>query len=104
MPPGKFWRAIFPVGLLSSPLFNLAPLIVLLAGLSISAHGAVLLWAIVSTAAMLLTWTVLYGEAKQPMLLGLLYPIGSVITLWIFVGAIARGSRVAWKGRLYQAR
>jgi chlorobactene glucosyltransferase len=104
LPPGRFWRITFPFGLLLSPLFNLAPLVVLLVGLSVSAHGAVLLWAIVSTAAVLLMWMVLYDEAKQPMLLGVLYPIGSAVTLYIFVSAIARGPRVKWKGRVYHAR
>lgn len=94
----------FPFGLLLSPLFNLAPVVVLLAGLLISAHGAVLLWAIVSTAAMLLMWMVLYGEAGQPILLGLLYPIASLVTLYIFLRAIVRGPRVEWKGRAYTAK
>ena len=104
LPPGKFWRVTFPFGLLLSPLFNLAPLVVLLVGLLVSELGPILLWAIVATAALLLMWIVLYGEANQQMLLGLLYPVGSVITLWIFVRAIVRGPSVTWKGRAYQAR
>lgn len=104
LPPGTFWRITFPFGLLLSPLFNLAPLVVLVVGLSVSAHGAVLLWAIVATAALLLMWIVLYGEVKQSMLLGFLYPVGSVITLWIFVRAIVRGPQVEWKGRAYTAK
>jgi chlorobactene glucosyltransferase len=103
LPPGKFWRVTFPFGLLLSPLFNLAPLVVLLVGVSVNAHGAVLLWAIVATAALLLMWIVLYGDAGQTMLLGLLYPIGSLVTLYIFVRAIARGPQVEWKGRAYTA-
>jgi chlorobactene glucosyltransferase len=104
LPPGRFWRVTFPFGLLLSPLFNLAPVVVLVVGVLAGAHGAVLLWAIVATAATLLMWMVLYGEAEQPMLLGLLYPVASALTLYIFVRAIGRGRRVSWKGRSYQAR
>ena len=33
----------------------------------------------------------------------LLYPLGLAVLLYIAVGAVARGNRVAWKGRRYES-
>lgn len=96
---------IFPLSLLSYPVLQLLPPVVLLLALAgIREPGErTLLWAGIATTATLATWALLYRRIGRPLWYALLYPVGAAVLLWIIVGAIARGRRVAWKGREYQA-
>ncbi|CAN5362608.1 hydroxychlorobactene glucosyltransferase CruC [soil metagenome] len=96
-------RLIFPVALVTPPLFTLAPSVALSLSLAGLASGAVLLWAIVATAATLLVWMVIYMDEGESPFLGLLHPLGAIVTLFILVRAILRGSRVQWKDRVYRS-
>lgn len=96
-------RLIFPLALITPPLVVLAPSVGLLLALAGLLPGAVLLWAIVATASTLLAWAVIYMDEGESPLLALLHPLGAALTLFIFLRAIVRGSRVQWKDRVYRS-
>ena len=97
-------RAAFlmPVLLPLPFLMQLAPPVLLIAGLLWSLP-ALLVWAAIATAATLFTWIVSYHVARLPLWYALLYPLGAAMTLYIALSAVWRGSRVEWKGREYQS-
>lgn len=43
----------------------------------------------------------IYWFSEQSVIYALLYPIGLLALLYIAIGAVLRGSKVAWKGREY---
>ncbi|NUQ19819.1 MAG: glycosyltransferase, partial [Gemmatimonadaceae bacterium] len=106
LPPLRGTRAVFPVALLVFPLAELAPVTALLtraAGM-FWLGGATLLWAWTSTTALLVWWLAAYLRARRSPLWAPLFPLGATVLLWIILGAIVRGKRVAWKGREYHSR
>ena len=58
---------------------------------------------IVSTL-MLGWWMLVYWWMDAPVRYALLYPLGALVFLGILILSLARGRRVAWKGRQYLAR
>jgi hypothetical protein len=103
MPAGALGRAVFPLALLAPALFGLVPPIVLVLGLlGVVGHGA-LLWASIATGANLVWWLLVYAWLRASLLYALLHPLGAAVWLYIAAGAIARGRRVRWKGREYEA-
>jgi chlorobactene glucosyltransferase len=96
-------RAIFPLLLVTPPLLQLVPVAMLPFAAAGLFPATVLLWAIIATAAMLLSWIVIYMDDGQSPLWGLLYPAGAVLTLFILVRAIVRGRNVSWKDRSYRS-
>jgi chlorobactene glucosyltransferase len=96
-------RLIFPLALITPPLFVVAPSAILILSVTGMLSGAVLLWAIVTTAATLLAWTVIYMDEGESPFLGLLHPMGAIVTVFILLRAIVRGSRVQWKDRIYRS-
>ena len=65
------------------------------------ARAPTVAWAAVAAAASLVYWGIAYRKLALSPLYALTYPLGSGVLLWIVLGAIARGSRVSWKGRDY---
>jgi hypothetical protein len=55
----------------------------------------------ISCAATLIWWIVVYLAARENPLYALLYPLGALMLLYIFLTAVIRGRRVSWKGRTY---
>ncbi|HEX2778437.1 MAG TPA: glycosyltransferase family 2 protein [Gemmatimonadaceae bacterium] len=105
LPPSRILRIFFPLSLLAPPLAELAPPVVLAlraVGIASLSAGA-LAWAGAATAALLAWWLTFYTRARRSPAWALLFPLGAAVLLWIFVGAIMRGRRVAWKGRSYRA-
>ena len=101
IPFGKLGRTLFPIVLLMPPLMQLVPIgAVLLAPFGL-AGGAFLLWASLSVFATLLWWIVVYATTRENPLYALLYPLGALVLLYIFVTAVISGRRVTWKGRQY---
>lgn len=96
-------RLVFPFLLLLPALLELAPVVTLAAVAFGLLPGPVLLWAIVASAATLLAWTIIYMDEGESPLLGLLYPLGAALTLFIFTRAIVRGRNVSWKNRAYRS-
>ncbi len=103
VPFGSVGRAIYPIALVLTPLFSLAPVVALLAALVGMAPGA-LAWSATATAAMVLWWALTYRQLDEPAYYALLYPLGSAMLLYICVRAVLRGRRVEWKGREYVTR
>ena len=100
---GRVGRMLFPVLLLVGPLFPLAPLIVLVAGLAGVFSFPFVLWAALATVATTLSWAIVYLALDESPAYALAWPLGATVLLYIFVTAIARGERVMWKGRAYRA-
>jgi hypothetical protein len=49
-------------------------------------------------------WILVYTTVTENPLYALLYPLGAVMLLYIFVTAVIRGRKVSWKGRTYIAQ
>ncbi len=101
VPMGWVGQIAFPFMLLLAPMIVFVPPLVLLAGLLVHVPGAVFLWAAISSVALLTWWVSVYLTAKESPLYALLTPVGAIVIFYIFLRAIARGRRVAWKGRQY---
>lgn len=108
VPFGSAGRALLPVVLLAGPLASIAPPLVLI----LAAFGLVsntwLVWSIITTIATVLWWIQVYVRAPvvgptRALRFAALYPLGSLILLYIIVRAVIRGRRVEWRGREYVA-
>lgn len=105
VPFGRIGRTMLPLFLLMPPLMELLPpFALLLAALGVGASSTLLLWAVISCAATLIWWIVVYLTTGENPLYALAYPLGALVLLYIFVTAVIRGRRVTWKGRTYIAR
>ena len=103
-PGGRLGRLFTPVGLLVAPMFILAPAIALIAALLGVGPPGLLTASLVAVAAELGFWAIVYrGFSRMSPLWALTFPLGASVLLYIFVRALARGSRVEWKGREYRA-
>jgi hypothetical protein len=84
---------------------ELLPLLALvLAAAGLATSSAMLLWAGISTAVMLAWWILVYVTIHENPFYALVYPLGALVLLYIFLTAVIRGRRVSWKGRTYIAR
>jgi hypothetical protein len=102
VPFGRLGRTVLPLALLLPPLMALLPPLALaLAALGVATGSNVVLWAIISTAATLLWWIVVYVTVRENAVYAFAYPIGALALLYIFFTAVIRGRRVSWKGRTY---
>jgi len=102
VPFGRVGRTMFPLFLLLPPLMELLPpLALMLAVFGLPAGPTVLLWAAFSSAATLIWWIVVYMTTRENPFYAILYPLGALVLLYIFVSAVIRGRRVSWKGRTY---
>jgi len=101
VPFGRIGRTFFPLVLLLPPLMQLLPVLVL--GFRAFGHvsSAMLLWAAISAVTTLVWWLVVYITVGESPFYSLLYPLGALVLLYIFVTAVIRGRRVTWKGRTY---
>jgi chlorobactene glucosyltransferase len=102
-PFGAVGRALYPLGLVLTPVVMLLPVAVLLLALAGAAPDA-LAWSAAATTASVLWWALVYTQVDEPVYYALLYPLGSAVLLYICVRAVLRGRRVEWKGREYVAR
>ena len=55
----------------------------------------------IAVAAQLVSWAAVYRWMRAPLGYALLFPLGALVFLVIACQAMARGSRVEWKGRSY---
>lgn len=103
MPLGALGRAIFPLLLMTPGLFGVVPPLVLVLALLGVGGPAVLTWAAIATGANLVWWLLVYSWLRLSPLYAVLHPLGAAMLLYIALGAIARGRRVRWKEREYEA-
>ncbi len=105
VPFGKMGRTLFPLVLLLPPLLELLPVLaLLLTAFGMGADSTLLAWAVISSAATVFWWIVVYATIRTNPLYSLAYPLGALVLLYIFVTAVIRGRRVSWKGRTYISR
>ena len=103
--PFRGWvaRALLPILLVTPPIMMLLPPVMMVLAIS----GVIDASPVPSAAATLLLmagWGVIYSAFGASPFYGVLYPLGAALLLFINMRAIARGRRVAWKGRSYLAR
>jgi Glycosyltransferases, probably involved in cell wall biogenesis len=103
MPFGRAGALVYPFALVAPALTGLVPPILLLLALAGLANHGVLLWASIASAAMLVWWLAVYAWLRMSPIYAMLYPLGAAMLLYITTRAVARGSRVRWKGREYTA-
>jgi hypothetical protein len=101
MPGGRLGQMLFPVLLVLFPILTLAPPIALAVALAAAAPPWVVLGAALALVAELATWGAVNRWMGVPIGYALLFPLGAIVFGVIAVQAIARGSRVEWKGRAY---
>ena len=105
IPAHRLLRVLFPLGLTAFPFAELLPVLALIGWLlGAPLSGVAQVWVAATMVAMFVGWAAVYLRAGRSPLYALTFPLGAAVLLWIFVGAIARGRRVAWKGRDYVAR
>lgn len=104
VPFGRVGRVVFPLMLLAPPLMQLLPLVVLLLAAVGLVSGGLVVWAVMAATAVLLWWIVVYAQTGESPLYALAFPLGALVLLCLFSGAIIRGRRVTWKGRTYISR
>jgi glycosyltransferase involved in cell wall biosynthesis len=103
LPRGALWRAVYPVLLVLPALSGVVPPILFALGMAGVVGQGVLSWAAIVTGVNLLWWLVVYAALGMSPLYALLHPLGAAALLYIALRAIARGRRVRWKERDYQA-
>jgi hypothetical protein len=101
MPWGRFGQLIFPALLLLPAVLTLLPLAALVGSVAVVAPAWLLVAALIALAAQVATWAAVYRWMGAPVSYALLFPLGSAVFAFIAIQAIARGSRVEWKGRGY---
>jgi chlorobactene glucosyltransferase len=101
-PGGRVGRALYPALLIGIPLVGLSPPAAFLAAALGVLSAPWLLWSGIAVAAALVYWGVIYFVMREPVAYASLYPLGLLVFLYIAIGAIVRGERVAWKGREYR--
>jgi chlorobactene glucosyltransferase len=105
VPFGRVGQTILPLFLLMPPVMALLPPLGLaFAAFGLATSGTLLAWAVISTAATLIWWIVVYVTIGENPLYALAYPLGALVLLYIFFTAVIRGRRVTWKGRTYIAQ
>jgi len=93
-------RSLVPMMLAGALLFWLVPLAALLVGGSGGAFGSA---AVLGTVLSAIFWMLISFGMRIPIVYGLLYPIGSLIALYIVARSTWRGGRrVEWRGRTYR--
>jgi hypothetical protein len=98
---GAVGRTLFPAILLGVPLTGLVPPVALALSLAGVLSTSWLVWSSAVIAVALVFWVAIYRFSRQSIWYALLYPLGLGALFYIAAGAVARGSRVAWKGRDY---
>jgi chlorobactene glucosyltransferase len=101
---GRVGRIAYPLVLLAAPLMGLVPALVLLLWLTGIIPEALLIWAAIVSASLLLWWLYVYHLIEESPLYAFLSPLGAAMLFYIFSRAILRGERVSWKGRSYISR
>lgn len=101
VPGGWLGRLFYPFMLLSAPLSGVVPALILLASMFVSVPQPLVIWAAITQVVLLAWWTYVYWRAGESPLYALITPLGAAVVLYIFMRAILRGRRVAWKGREY---
>jgi chlorobactene glucosyltransferase len=95
-------RALVPVMLVLAMLFWLTPPAMLIATLAREGFAGLSSGAAVASGISALFWMIICSGMDIPMLYGLGYPLGALVSLYIIGRSTWRGGRrVEWRGRVY---
>jgi chlorobactene glucosyltransferase len=98
-------RALMPAMLILAMLYWLLPPAVLLMTAVDPALGHLMPAALLATGLSAVFWMLICGGMAIPLVYGLGYPLGVLMTLYIILRSSWRGSRkVEWRGRVYGKR
>lgn len=101
LPAGAVGRWLAAVLVPAPGLLALAPVVALVGGATGALGSAWLVGGLSATLALLL-WHGAIGRAfRIAPWYALTFPLGALVYLYIAIGAVRRGSRVQWKGRVY---
>jgi chlorobactene glucosyltransferase len=107
---GRLGQLIYPFALVGFPIMIVAPAAALLASVAVMASSGVTpqavswsSWSLLALAGIVLAAGYMNRFNGDPWRRGLLAPLGGVVLLVIVLVAVARGSRVRWKDRGYEA-
>jgi chlorobactene glucosyltransferase len=103
VPMGQLGQLAFPFMLLLAPMLVFVPPLVLIASALVSLSHWLVVWAMISSFALLVWWIAVYIQMEQSPLYALLSPLGALVMLYIFARAVSRGRRVTWKERDYMS-
>lgn len=93
---------ILPLALIVGFTLWLLPPLCLAWSLSVGTRGTLLGWSLLATSLNVLVWVRASAMMKGNPLFGLIYPLGSMVSLFIFVKSWWRGGAIVWKGRTYR--
>ena len=99
--PGFLRPVILPLSFSLGFVLWLFPLLILGWALATGTGGMPLVFAAGAAGFGVVFWGVMYGVMGASPLFGVLFPLASVLTAYIFVLSWRRGGRVRWKGRSY---
>jgi hypothetical protein len=100
--PKLLLPVILPFSLVVGATLWLVPVTVLAWSLVTGTGGTPLLWSGLVTGFSVLFWAFASLIMRGNPAYGFLYPVGSILSAYIFLRSWARGSRIEWKGRKYQ--
>jgi hypothetical protein len=92
---------IFPLSVFVGVTLWLVPPAVLVWSAFGEASGTAFRWALLSTGLSLFVWVGVSARMRGNPLYGALYPLGSMMGLYIFLRSWRMGERIRWKGRGY---
>ncbi len=99
---GKLQAVILPLSLVTGTGLWLLPPAVLAWALLAGTEGPALSFGLATTGFGVVYWGLATLVMGANPLYGLLYPLGSVLTAYIFLLSWARGGRISWRGRSYR--
>ena len=99
--PGWLRRVTPPLMILSGLGLWVVPPVVLALAATGGVAAAAGTWAATVVGLSVVLWSLAAWRMGAPAAYGLLYPLGSLVTIYIFARAWRRGGRVVWKGREY---
>ena len=102
VPLGWLGRVTLPFTLPLGPFAGFAPALLLILSLFVAVPPAAMWWALFAQVCLLIWWAYVYWIVDENPLWAFLSPLGAFMTFCIFVRAVLRGRRVAWKGRNYE--
>jgi chlorobactene glucosyltransferase len=95
---------VAPVSVVVGAGMWLAPPTALLLALLGMGGTGLLVWSGSAVALSVALWMIFTSRMRAPFWYGLLYPLGAVVGMYIFIRSWIRGRKVVWKGRTYVLR
>lgn len=99
--PGWMLPIILPLSFLTGIMLWIFPPAVLAFSILTGARGLALAWSAMATGLALFLWTQVSIRMRGNPFMGLLFPVGAVVGLYIFTRSWVGGARIRWKGRKY---